>query len=66
VIDPSDIASLAELYDRYANALERLSSDRLAARRQFFARLEFLHEREAPLFRLTRFDSRGSSAVKIT
>jgi len=46
VIDPAEIAALAGLYDRYANAIERLSADRLLARRQFHARLETLYERE--------------------
>jgi len=46
MIHPSDLAGLAELYDRYANAIERLSPDRLLARRQFFARLEALYEQE--------------------
>ena len=46
MIDTGDIAKLAELYDRYANAFERLSPDRLQARRLFFARLETLHEQE--------------------
>ena len=46
MIQPPDLEALAELYDRYANAIERLSPDRLAARRQFFARLEALYERE--------------------
>jgi hypothetical protein len=46
MIDASEIAALAEYYDRYANALERLSPDRLLARRQFYARLEMLYERE--------------------
>jgi hypothetical protein len=46
MIHPDDLANLAELYDRYANAIERLSPDRLLARRQFFARLETLHARE--------------------
>ena len=46
MIDAKEIAQLAELFDRYAHALERLSPDRLQARRQFFARLEFLYEQE--------------------
>jgi hypothetical protein len=46
VIEPGDIAGLAELYDRYANAFERLSPDRLKARRLFFARLETLYQQE--------------------
>lgn len=46
MIGPADIAALAELYDRYANALERTSPDRLQARRQFHARLETLHQQE--------------------
>ena len=46
MISPADIAALAELYDRYANALERPSPDRLQARRQFYARLEMLFEQE--------------------
>jgi hypothetical protein len=46
MIDVSEIAALAELYDRYANALERMAPDRLTARRQFHARLEMLYERE--------------------
>lgn len=46
MIDLAEIAKLAELYDRYANAIERLSPDRLQARRQFFARLETLYQQE--------------------
>ena len=46
MIGPTDIAALADLYDRYANALERTSPDRLQARRQFYARLEMLHAQE--------------------
>ena len=46
MIGNADIAALAELYDRYANALERTSPDRLQARRQFYARLEMLYEQE--------------------
>jgi hypothetical protein len=30
MIVPADIAALADLYDRYANALERTSPDRLS------------------------------------
>lgn len=47
MIDTADIAALAELYDRYANALERTAPERLRARRQFYARLEALYDREA-------------------
>ncbi|MBI3849427.1 MAG: hypothetical protein HY298_03915 [Verrucomicrobia bacterium] len=46
MISPAEIAALAELYDRYANAFERTSPDRLRARRQFYARLEMLYEQE--------------------
>ena len=46
MISARDIAALAELYDRYANAFERTSLDRLVARRQFYARLEMLYELE--------------------
>lgn len=46
MIVPAEIAALAELYDRYANAIERLDPNRLQARRQFHARLEMLYERE--------------------
>ena len=46
MISAGEIAALAELYDRYANAFERTSSDRLRARRQFYARLEMLYEQE--------------------
>jgi hypothetical protein len=46
VIGSGEIAALAELYDRYANALERTAPDRLQARRQFHARLEMLYELE--------------------
>ena len=47
MIDTGEIAALAEMYDRYADALERTAPDRLQARRQFYARLEMLYEREA-------------------
>jgi len=46
MIDQTEIAALAEIYDRFANAIERTSPDRLLARRQFYARLEMLYERE--------------------
>jgi hypothetical protein len=46
MIDASEIAALAEIYDRYANAIERMSVERLQARRQFYARLEMLYARE--------------------
>lgn len=46
MIEVSEIAALAELYDRYANALERTAPDRLTACRQFHARLEMLYELE--------------------
>jgi hypothetical protein len=46
VINAADLAALADLYDRYANALERTAPDRLLARRQFYARLESLYEQE--------------------
>lgn len=46
MIEAKEIAALAEFYDRFANALERTSPDRLQARRQFYARLEMLYERE--------------------
>lgn len=34
MIDPLELARLAEPYDRFANALDRLSPDRFVARRQ--------------------------------
>lgn len=46
MIGPEEIAALAQFYDRYANAFERTAPDRLLARRQFYARLELLYERE--------------------
>ena len=46
MIGAGDIARLAELYDRYANAFDRLSPERLQARRLFLARLETLHQQE--------------------
>ncbi|MBI5386097.1 MAG: hypothetical protein HZA90_15600 [Verrucomicrobia bacterium] len=46
MIDAGDIAKLAGLYDRYANAFERLSPDRLQARRLFWSRLEMLYQQE--------------------
>jgi hypothetical protein len=46
MIGPEEIAALAELYDRFANAFDRTSPDRAQARRQFYARLEMLYEQE--------------------
>jgi hypothetical protein len=46
MIGAGEIAALAGLYDRYANAFERTSPDRLQARRQFHARLETLYGQE--------------------
>jgi hypothetical protein len=47
MIEPEDLAKLAEFYDQYANALDRQSPERAAARRQFLARLESLYQQEA-------------------
>jgi len=46
MISPEEIAALAQFYDRYANAIERTAPDRSLARRQFYARLEAIYERE--------------------
>jgi len=46
MISAGEIAALAGLYDRYANASDRTSPGRLQARRQFYARLEMLYEQE--------------------
>ena len=46
MIGPDEIANLAELYDRSANAIDRKSPDRAQARRQFFARLESIYQQE--------------------
>jgi hypothetical protein len=46
MIDLQEIASLAEFYDAYANALNIDSLERETAKRQFYARLSFLYERE--------------------
>ncbi len=48
MIEVDEIARLAELYDRYANAIDRKSPDRAIARRQFLLRLEMLYHQEAP------------------
>jgi hypothetical protein len=46
MIDQQEIASLAEFYDAYANALNIDSPERETAKRQFYARLNLLYERE--------------------
>ncbi len=46
MISLSEISGLAELYDQYANGIERMSPERQQARRQFYARLEMLYEQE--------------------
>jgi hypothetical protein len=62
VIDSAEIAALTDLYDRYANAFERTSPDRLQARRQFFARLEMLYEIEG---RAVGYDAFRFEMVKL-
>ncbi len=62
MISAGEIAALAELYDRYANAFERTSPDRLQARRQFYARLETLYELEG---RGLTYDAFRFEAVKL-
>jgi len=62
MIGPADIAALAEFYDRYANAFERNSPDRLLARRHFYARLELLHEQEG---RSVSYDAFRFEMVKL-
>ena len=62
MISAAEIAALAELYDRYANALERTSPDRLQARRQFYARLEMLYEQEG---RNVSYDAFRFETVKL-
>ena len=46
MIELSELGSLAELYDRYANALDPQSPDRERAKHQFYARIEMLYEQE--------------------
>ena len=46
MIGISELAALAELYDRYANALDPQSPDRERAKLQFLARIEMLYEQE--------------------
>jgi len=61
MIGPEEIAALAQFYDRYANAIERTSADRLLARRQFYARLEGLYEKEG---RSVTYDSFRFEMIK--
>ena len=44
MIEVGDIGKLAELYDRYANALDPTTPESKQAKRQFCARLEALHQ----------------------
>ena len=62
MIHAEDIAALADLYDRFANALERTAPDRLLARRQFYARLELLYEQEG---RQVSYDAFRLEMVKL-
>ena len=64
MIGPADIAALAELYDRYANAFERTSPDRLQARRQFYARLEMLYDQEGRNVSCDAFRLKWSNSAK--
>jgi len=66
VIDIAEVAALAVLYDRYPNGLERLSPERLMARRQFYARLEMLYERERAGVNYEAFCFERSGAAKNT
>ena len=64
MIGPEEIAALAKFYDRYANAFERTAPDRLLARRQFYARLEALYEREGRVLPTTLFVLKWSNTVR--
>ena len=55
MIESGDIAGLAELYDRFAHALDRKLTDREQARRQFYARLQTLYDREGSATRYEAF-----------
>jgi hypothetical protein len=66
MIGPDEIAALAALYDRYANALERTSPDRLQAGRQFHARLEGLYQRRAVKSVTMPFGSQPSNSARNT
>lgn len=48
MIPANEVAVLAELYDRFANALDPFSPDRDAAEEKFYAKLEQLHRLHAP------------------
>jgi hypothetical protein len=43
MIDVGEIGKLAELYDRYANALDPTTPESKQAKRQFYARLDALY-----------------------
>ena len=44
MIDVSEVGNLAELYDRYANALDPITPESKQAKRQFYARLDALYQ----------------------
>jgi hypothetical protein len=48
MIDVADLAALAEIYDRYANAIERLAPADLKHVVRFYDRLETRYHRENP------------------
>ena len=45
MIDVGDIGKLAEVYDRYVNALDPTTRENKQAKRQFYARLDALYQR---------------------
>ncbi len=62
MITPEEVAALAVVYDRFANALERTSSDRLQARHEFYARLQRLYDAEGSR---VAYDAFRFEAVKL-
>jgi hypothetical protein len=47
-ISDSELAALADLYDRFAHALDPFSQERDLAERQFYSMLSQLHYKHAP------------------
>jgi len=55
MIPANEVAVLAELYDRFANALDPFSPDRDAAEQRFYLKLEELYIRHAPTVMFSEF-----------
>jgi len=65
MIPPEEVAALAELYDRFAHALDPFSAERDEAEQAFYLKLDHLHSAYAPRVNYQEFKREAVRQCKL-